>query len=529
MSLETNQSSFEEEPSRRETESSLASTQPEDSYSRIVTSSSLIAGSQIIALALGLLRAKLAATLIGTEGVGLNALLQGLLALGMTICGLGLQQSGTREVAASFACGDLHKLTKTVLLLRRLAWLTGTLGLGLAIILATPISHFNFGNSAHNFEIILLGVAILLTNLTNSENAVIQGTRQIATMAQIRISSNILGTIFTLVFYIWLGIEGVAPALVAVSAATWGVTRLTSQQIPLAQTALTWPESKYQTSRLLHLGLALAVNGILVSGVAYLTRYFVNEYHGLAAVGLFSAAFTLSGIFVGFVLSAMSADYYPALTARANDPKQMAKLINQQTEVAMLIAFPGLIGTLFFSPFALVLFYSAEFESATALLRLFILGCFCQVLSWPLGFSILAQGNGMLFLKTEFFFNTLHLTLIWFGLKFGGLLTVPVAFSLVHLLYVLTLLQITKRTLAFSWSPRIYNQLCWMVPLCIFTFTLSSTLRPSLTAVLGGIITGLVSIGCLQQLSGLAGPKHKLGRLAQFAEDLIKTTWPKRP
>lgn len=484
----------------------------EDSYGRIVTSSSLIGGSQVVGLVLGLFRVKLAAVLIGAEGVGLSALLQGIMTVGSTLCGLGLQQSGAREVAAAYAEDNRQQLSRTVHLIRRLAWCTGVAGLVLTVCFAEAISQFTFGNSEHRWEVALLGIAVLLGNLATSEAAAIQGTRQIGKLASIGIWSGVWGTIATLGCYFFFGMNGVAPALAAVAAVTWALTRLASRSIALESTRLTWGETKAQTRHLLQLGLALAVNGILVSGVAYLTRFLVNEYHGLAGVGLFSAAFSLSGMFVGFVLSAMSADFYPALTAQANDFQKMGKLINQQTEVAMLLAFPGLLGTLFLSPFVLTLFYSSEFAAAEELLRWFIVGCFGRILSWPLGYSMLAQGNARLFLLVETCFNALHLGLIWVGLTLFDISGVAIAFASAHLIYVLGMLLVTRKTIGFSWSPSIWLQLSWMVLVGGIGFLAMSLPFPVLTASIGCLITAVIGLLCLRQLTGLVGPDHPISR-----------------
>jgi antigen flippase len=500
---------------------SSESSQAEDSYGRIVTSSSLIGGSQVIGLVLGLFRAKLAAILIGAEGVGLNALLQGIMTLGSTLCGFGLQQSGAREVAAAYADNNRQQLSRTVHLIRRLAWWTGGLGLALAICFATPISEFNFGTPDHRWEIALLGFAILLGNLTTSESAVIQGTRQIGKLAKVGVWSGILGTLLTLGFYLWLGVNGVAPALIAVAAVTWGLTRFASRSIALEPASINWGETKQQTKHLLQFGLAFAINGVMVSCVAYLTRYLVNEHYGLDGVGLFSAAFALSGMFVGFVLSAMSADYYPALTARASDFPRMAELINQQTQVALLLAFPGLLGTLFLAPIGLTLFYSAEFAAAESMLRWFIIGCFAKVLSWPIGFSVLAQGNTKIFLFVESFFNVLHLGLVWLGICLFGLDGVAMAFALVNVLYVLAMLLVTSKSINFTWSAPTRRQLTWMCPIGALGFLAASYPFHIITTTVGCFTSVLFGLICLQRIACLVDSNHRVNRLLRIGKGFV--------
>jgi probable addiction module antidote protein len=96
---------------------------------------------------------------------------------------------------------------------------------------------------------------------------------------------------------------------------------------------------------------------------------------------------------VNFVLGAMAADYYPRLTGVTTNKDKMGRLVNEQTEIAILLALPGLLFTLAFAPWLLEILYSREFINATALLHWFILGCMARVISWPLGFVMLALGK----------------------------------------------------------------------------------------------------------------------------------------
>jgi PST family polysaccharide transporter len=203
---------------------------------------------------------------------------------------------------------------------------------------------------------------------------------------------------------------------------------------------------------MVRLGLAMMFSSLMVSAVTYATVALITKQEGTNAVGLYSAAFTLSGIFVNFVLSAMAADYYPRLTSVATNRIEMSRLVNEQTEIAILLALPGLIFTLAFSPWLIEILYSREFLHATELLHWFILGCMGRVISWPLGFVILALGKGRWFLLTETSFNLMHFTMIVVGLNYFGLEGVSVAFFLMYLSYIAAVYLVCNHLIGFVWS-----------------------------------------------------------------------------
>ncbi len=105
--------------------------------------------------------------------------------------------------------------------------------------------------------------------------------------------------------------------------------------------------------------------------------------------------------YIGFVLTAMGTDYYPRLTAAIHDHATVNRLVNEQTEVALLLAGPVFLAMLGLAPWVIQLLYSSRFRPAVDVLRWQMLGDVLKVASWPLGFIILAAGDGRTFMLTE--------------------------------------------------------------------------------------------------------------------------------
>ena len=124
---------------------------------------------------------------------------------------------------------------------------------------------------------------------------------------------------------------------------------------------MTASQMKEEAAALLKLGFAFMASGILMMGAAYAVRIMVLRMVGLEAAGYYQAAWTLGGLYVGFILQAMGADFYPRLTAVAKDNAACNRLVNEQAQISLLLAGPGVIATLTFASVVIALFYSAEF------------------------------------------------------------------------------------------------------------------------------------------------------------------------
>ena len=116
----------------------------------------------------------------------------------------------------------------------------------------------------------------------------------------------------------------------------------------------------------------------------YLTRVFIISDLGLAAVGFYTAAWDLSQLLCQHRFEATGADFYPRLTARADDDPTMNRLVNEQIEMGLLLAISGVLAVLALAPLAFRILYSGAFVGAAEMIRWQILGVALQVVSLPL-------------------------------------------------------------------------------------------------------------------------------------------------
>ncbi|WEN42091.1 Lipid III flippase [Thauera sp. GDN1] len=483
------------------------------SYAQILKASSIMGGAAGINLLLGMLRVKFAAVFIGTTGVGLISSFGALQGLVGTLAGLGIQSSAVREIAAAVGKGDDQAVGRAVLALRRICWLTGLVGMAAMMLLAPLLSQLTFGHRDYTLDIAALGVIILFGNLSGGQMALIQGMRRIGDMARANIYGAAAGTVAAIGFYAALGLRGIIPTLLAVSAIQLALSFHFARRVPVPEVSLTWRQTFAEAGDVVRLGLVMMWNGLMGSAVAYLTVTLITQHEGTQAVGLYSAAFALSGMFVNFVLGAMGADYYPRLTGVASDKPAMVRMVNEQTEIGLLLALPGLLATMALAPWILQIFYTREFLGAVELLQWFILGCLGRVISWPLGFVMLALGKGKWFLVTETGSNLLHAALIAAGLHFLGIEGVAVAFFVIYLAYILTVYLVCRHLISFAWSSACARITLFGLPTLGATFIACRNLPLWPGTAVGLVLTLLVSGFCLRKLAFLLGPDHRIIQL----------------
>jgi len=148
----------------------------------------------------------------------------------------------------------------------------------------------------------------------------------------------------------------------------------------------------------------------------------------------------------------MGADFYPRLTAVVQERAQCNRLVNEQAQISLLLAGPGVIATLTFAPLVLGIFYSRAFGGAAAMLRWISMGAALQVVSWPIGFVILAEGRQNLFFWTELAFTVVHVGLAWVLVATLGVNGAGVAFFLAYVFHAFMIYAVVRNLTGFAWS-----------------------------------------------------------------------------
>jgi enterobacterial common antigen flippase len=435
------------------TEKVVAEAVPRKStYGQILKSSAIVGGSTIANVGIGIVRTKAMAILLGPAGFGLFGLYGSIQNLTQSIAGMGINSSGVRQIAAAAGSGDKDRIAQTAAVLRRTAIVLGLLGAALLLLFSRQISQLTFGSTERAAAVSLLSVAVFFSLVSGGQGALIQGMRRISDLAKMNVLSATFGLCAGVPLVYFYRQKGVVPSLVAVAALAILTSWWYSRKIEIQPVEVTLSEVREEASALLKLGSAFMASSLMTLGVAYAVRTMILRNLGLSATGLYQAAWTLGGLYVGFILQAMGADFYPRLTASINNHGEANRLVNEQTLIGLLLAGPGVLATLTFAPLVIALLYSAKFGAAVPLLRWICLGAALQVVTWPMGFIVVAKGRQVLFFLSELAWTVVAIALAWVCLRAYGLNGAGIAFFGSYVFHLFFAYPIARWLSGFGWS-----------------------------------------------------------------------------
>ena len=430
------------------------------SHAQILKSSAVIGGSSAINLVIGMVRTKAMAVLLLPAGYGLFGLYWNISELARIIAGMGINSSAVREIAEAVGTGDHQKIARTVTTLRRLALILGVLGALLLLALCVPVARLSFGDETHAGAVALLSLAVLMGAVSQGQMALLQGMRRIGDLARNSILGAFFGTLLSIPIIYRYREQGVVPALICVAfmgiITSWWFAR----KIQVEPVAMTTREVAREATGMLKLGFVFMTSALLTTAVLYgvqvILRHTIGAASGAeagkAAVGFYQAAWFVGGYFASFILQAMGTDFYPRLTAAAKDNAECNRLVNEQAEVSLLLAGPGLLATLTFAPLVILIQYSTKFEPAVEVLRWICLGMMLRVITWPIGFIIVAKNAQKIFFCTEVVSNALQLGMVWLGVQYFGLNGAGIGFFGMYLIQFVGIYLIVRSLSGFRWT-----------------------------------------------------------------------------
>jgi len=502
-------------------DASDASPGEQATHAQILKSTLLVGASSVVGVVFSIVRNKAVAVMLGPEGIGLMGLYSALADMAQNLAGLGVQSSGVRQIAEAAGTNDEETIARTTLVLSRTALLLAVIGALLLVLLAAPLSVLTFGDHQQAAGIALLSLAVALRIVSGGQMALLQGLRRIADLAVVNVAGAFAGTAITIPLIYVFGLRGIVPSLIAVAAVTCLASWYFRRQVRLPSVEIPRALFRKESGRLLKLGFVFMVSGLLTFGAAYANRLIVLHAEGMAAAGFYQAAWAIGGLYAGIVLQAMGADFYPRLTAVNENNTECNRLVNEQVQMSLLLAGPGVVATLTFAPFVLQILYSHAFDGATDLLRWICLGMMLRILAWPMGYIVIAREAQAVFFWTEIAATAVHVGLAWLLVPHFGAAGAGIAFLGLYVWHGALIYGIVRKMSGFRWSREnaiiapVFMLACALVFLAMQTLPLWQSTVAGSAALL---LTGLYSIRKLARLASYSSlPMPLKALIARFA------------
>ena len=434
------------------------------SYTHILKYTGMFGGVQGLNIAITLVRNKFVALLLGPAGMGLVALYSTIVNFFSQATSLGISFSAVRHVSELFDSGDIKQTHHFVKVVRGWTLLTALAGMFLLGVLGPLLGSSVFGWEASALDFILLSPVIAMTAITCGETAILKGARMLKPLATIQVLTMITALIVTVPVYYFFGITGIIPVFLILAFVTMMYTLHSScKYFPYRLRGVKGILG--EGTGMVKLGIAFVLAGVFGSGSELVIRSFLNVEGGLDVVGLYNAGYMLTITYAGMVFSAMDTDYFPRLSAAANDTRSIQIIANRQIEMSLLLVSPMLAALIVLLPIILPLLYSRCFAEIIPMGQIAVFSMYFKAVTLSLEYINLAKGNSKDYLMLEIVYDVLVAVFIVYGYRTLGLWGTGLALTLCHLLNLIVVLIYSRVKYKVSLSKDVLTSAAIHLPL----------------------------------------------------------------
>ena len=342
----------------------MAEEKQSTSYGNIFKTTFLFGFVQLFKAVVNILKNKLAAILIGPEGMGILGIFQNVVTLIQTGAGLGVNQSAVRDISEANGQNDRNAFSIIISVVNRVILYTGLLGCVITLTLSYFISEWTFGDHSHIVAYCILSFVVALNIVDETKQAILKGMRQLISLAKAGIIGSIVGLFSTIPFYYFIGKDGIVPAMLLASIIAVLVSNHYVEKIKYEKVKLSFVDVKKIATPMIKMGVALMTVTLMQTIVSLIIIAYIRFKGGLEDVGLYSAGNTIINGYFGIIITALMTDYYPRVAAVNSDNEALQEELNRQSMVTLVMCCPMFVVFMTLLPVFIELLYTTEFLPA---------------------------------------------------------------------------------------------------------------------------------------------------------------------
>lgn len=439
------------------------------SYSNIFKTTFLFGFVQIFNILVKVVLNKTVAILIGAAGMGIIGIYNSAIHMIKSGAGLGISQSAVRDISEANAQNDFGKFSKIISVTNSVIIFTSALGVITTIFLSPFLSNWSFGDYSYTSGFMLISIVVGLNILTDGQLAILKGMRQLRALAKASMFGAIVGLFTAVPFYYFIGKDGIIPSLIisALSAlffSSYYVRKISYKRIKLKAKEI-FNESKSMVS----MGVALMLVSFFVTIFDMIISAYISKTGSLSDVGFYHAGAAIISSYFGVIITAMSTDYYPRISAVHNDNLKLKEEMDRQSETGLIMIFPLVILFVFLSPFFIDILYSNEFQPTNDYTDYAMIGTEIIIVSNCMGMILLAKQAARVFISSVLFQRIILVAVYLFSYTHYGLLGLGLSYIASGVIHITVVTFILRHFYDIRLARRIYLLLLFVISTTLVT------------------------------------------------------------
>lgn len=408
--------------------------------------------SNVINVAAVFIIQKVIAVQVGPAGVAIIGQYQNFLGITTSLANGGINSGIVKYVAEYRRDTDRNALL--ISNATRITLFCSAILVAVLLLFASQLSLYLFKSDAYSFVLRLLGLTITLFALNTLLVSVLNGFGEIRKYAGSAIARSVVGIVLTVMLSLVWGLTGALVALTVVQSLVFFVTLFFVVRSP-------WFTSRFfvqrfdaeVTRRLLAFSLMALTSAILVPLVQILVRNHLIATLSLDDAGYWDAMWKISQGYLSIITGTLGVYYMPKLSSLQAVADVRREIWNGYKLIVPALLFGFLLVYLLRTPIVYLL-YSQRFTPTIELFFPMLIGDFLMVLSWLVGYLMLAKAKTRMFIATQVVFSAITYSLSVVMISAWGLQGVVWAHAIKYAIFLIVVSYLLREYLFERYEPR---------------------------------------------------------------------------
>jgi O-antigen/teichoic acid export membrane protein len=441
-------------------------------FKNIFKNTGIIGLSQVILIIVTVIRSKITALLLGSEGMGIIYLISNSLGVIGTITNLGFGTIALKNIAKAHLNDGQNKIPVLIRHYQIVSWITGLFGLFLTIILAYFLSIYVFNSENYVLEFIFLSSTVLMAQINTGYFTALQGLQKFKLLAYSNIVAGIISLLFAFLIMFFLEKSGIILLVFSYSLIPMLISIGYFRRLNINKTKINVGYIKVLFVDLIKNGTIISLTRFLPLLISMILFYVLTKFGSNKIVGLYSAGFSIIFNYANLLFNSMESEYFTRINKYKSN-EELKNAVGFQTELIISFISPIIIFFIIFIDDILILLYSREFLDINQMMKIAIVGLLFKGLSWPLNYLYLIDNKTKKYFTIELASNLVLLILnIIFFIKFD-LLGLGYSFLFSQILISLILFYLVAKDFKINISRRLLSYLFIQFLLCSLTLLIS--------------------------------------------------------
>lgn len=459
---------------------------------------------------------KAVALLLGAEGMGVIGLLNNAVAMIKTGAGLGIPQSAVRDISEAYGKDDDETFSRAICVTNRVVLLTSLLGVIVTIASASLLSRATFGGGQYTLSYVFLSVAVGFSVYSEGQLAILKGMRRLRQLAKATMIGAVAGLCSAVPLYFFFGSDGIVPSIIIVAFTALLASNYFVRKIPFKRVSLSLKALANASSSMVTMGIALMIVSFAGTLFSLAVSAYISHCGGLADVGFYQAGVTIEASYFGIVITAMSTDYYPRISAVNKNNALLQDELNKQSVTGLILVFPLAVTFIVFSSLFVRILYSSSFEPSNLYTNYALLGTIIIVVSNCMGMILLAKQAARIFLVNVLLQRTALVLVYMLFYRWWGLLGLGFSYIVTGIVHLIAMAVILRRNYSIALSCHTLRLLAIVLATAIIAIGVRTIdqliIKYSLDALLicGSIVYSIAYMRRYLQIDIIASVKSRL-------------------